>query len=94
MLHPAAGLRLTRRLKRPAHPDGHRCVVPQLAGIRSVQGPDALHNGGQLGAAPPAPVDEKAERTWPRALTVLVNRKRPGPAFFFTPGASCKRAFA
>ena len=72
VLHPVAGLRPTRRLKRPAHPDGHRCGVPQFAGVLSVQGPDALHNGGQLGAAPHAPVDETSrERTWSRP-------KRPG----------------
>ena len=47
MLHPVAGLRPTRRLKRPAHPDGHRCGVPQFAGVLSVQDPDTLHNGGR-----------------------------------------------
>ena len=60
MLHPVAGLRPTRRLKRPVHPDGHRYGVPQFAGVLSVQGPDALHNGGQIGAAPHVLVDEKA----------------------------------
>ena len=28
------------------------------------------------------------------ALSTLVNRSRPCPAFFLTPGASCKRPFA
>ena len=60
MAPPGGWSRPTRRLKRPAHPDGHRCGVPQFAGVLSVQGPDALHNGGRLGAAPHTPVDEKA----------------------------------
>ena len=58
-LNPVAG-RPTRRLKRRAHPDGHRCDVPQFAGVLSVQGPNAPHNGGQSGAAPHRLVDEKA----------------------------------
>ena len=29
-LNPVAGLRPTRRLKRPVHPGGHRCGVPQF----------------------------------------------------------------
>jgi hypothetical protein len=89
VLHPVAGLRPTRRLKRPAHPDGHRCGVPQFAGVLSVQGPDALHNGGRLGAGPHALDDEKAGEGLPAgdvALSLLVNRKLPGPAFFFTLG--------
>ena len=71
VLHPVVGLRPTRRVKRPVHPGRHCCGVPQFAGVLSVQGPGALHNGGQLGAAPPAPVDEKAEGTWSRP-------RRPG----------------
>ena len=47
-------------LKRPAHPDGQRCGVPQFAGVLSAQGQDAPHNGGRLGAAPHTLVDEKA----------------------------------
>ena len=98
MLHPVAGLRPTRRLKRPAHPDGHRYGVPQFAGVLYVQGPDALHNGGRLGAAPHVLVDEKAgedvgQAALDVALLVLVNRERSRRAFFPTPGASFKRAF-
>ena len=100
VLHPVAGLRSTRRLKRPAHPNGHRCGVPQFAGVLSVQGPDALHNGGRLGAAPHTLVDENAGEdvaqglaAHDRALPVLANRSRPCPAFFFTRRSSRKRAF-
>ena len=61
MLDPAAGLRPTRRLKRPVHQDDHRRVVSELAEVMSIQVPHALHNGGRLGAAPQRP-----ERTWSR----------------------------
>ena len=60
VLHGVASLRPTRWLKRPAHSDGPRCGVPQFAGVLSVQGPDVLHNGGRLGAAPHTLVDDKA----------------------------------
>ena len=94
MLHAVAGLRPTRRLKRPAHSDGHRCGVPQFAGVLSVQGPDALHNGGRLGAAPHTPVDEKAGEDVAQSAVGPGNRNRPCPTFFPTPRSSRKRAFA
>ena len=92
VLHGVAGLRPTRRVKRPAHPDGHRCGVPQFAGVLSVQGPDALHNGGRFGAAPYTLVDDKAGKDVAEgrearagALSVLVTGSspdRPSPPLY------------
>ena len=100
MLHAVAGLRPTRRLKRPAHPDGHCCGVPQFAGVLSVQGPHAPHNGGRLGAARHTLVDEKAGEDVAQglaardgALSVLGTGTALCPAFCPTPRASLKRPF-
>ena len=67
-LHPVAGLRPTRRLKRPAHPDGHRCGVPKFAGVPFTQGPDACTTEDCSALLHMRPSTRKQVRTWPSAV--------------------------